>query len=136
MIQRLLSTGATIPLHSTFLFDGLARRQPEHEEVHAMKKSIALLGLFALFTGISAAAAESALPPAPLDFAELGASSAACSTMAARPVPDARDNEPPSWLSSDPLFWAQAKAWGCKDYCIYTCGGCCAFPGPGICACC
>jgi hypothetical protein len=100
-----------------------------------MKKSIALLGLLALAAGISAAAAESALPPAPLDVAELAASSPACSTMAS-PVADAQDSEAPSWLSSDPLFWAQANRWNCTQYCVYTCEGCCAFPAPRVCACC
>jgi len=98
-----------------------------------MKKLITLLGLFALAAVVPALAAESPPPTIPFD---LITSSPACSTAATSSVPSTQPSELPSWLASNPLLWAEPQAAGCTSYCIYACGGCCAFPAPGVCYCC
>jgi hypothetical protein len=98
-----------------------------------MKKFITLLGLFALTAVVSALAAESAPPTIPFD---LITASPACSAVATSSVPSTQPSELPSWLASNPLLWAEAQAAGCVSYCVNTCEGCCAFPAPGVCACC
>ena len=98
-----------------------------------MKKFITLLGLFALAAVVPALAAESAPPTISFD---LLTSSPACSTVATSSVPSTQPGELPSWLASDPQLSAETRAAGCVAYCVYTCGGCCAFPAPGVCYCC
>jgi hypothetical protein len=103
-----------------------------------MKKIITLLALFALVPVVPSFAAEGAPSPAPLPFV-LTASSSACPAVAASSVPsapDALDADFPAWLTADPLYWAEVKASGCAAYCRDFCEGCCAFPAPGVCACC
>lgn len=97
-----------------------------------MKRFILLLGLCAL-AAIPAAAAEN---PSPTNALDLVISSPACSTVATSSVPAVQSGELPSWLTSNPLMWAEAQRTGCAAYCRDTCEGCCAFPAPGICACC
>lgn len=102
-----------------------------------MKKIITLLSLFVLATVVPAFAAEDTPSPAALPFM-LTASSPACPAVAADSVPsapDVLDTDFPAWLTGDPLFWAEVKAAGCAEYCM-ACDGCCAFPRPGVCACC
>ena len=101
-----------------------------------MKKLITLLGLFALAAVVPALAAESAPPTIPFDLITSSPASPACSTVATSSVPSTQPSELPSWLASNPLLLAEAQAAGCVSYCIYACGGCCAFPAPGVCYCC
>ena len=98
-----------------------------------MKKLITLLGLFALAAVVPALAAESAPPTIPFD---LITSSPACSTAATSSVASTQPSELPSWLAANPQLLTEAHAAGCVSYCIYACGGCCAFPAPGVCYCC
>jgi len=97
-----------------------------------MKMFIVVLSLLAL-NAVSAFAAESTPLPAPL---ELATSSSACSTVTVSLAPSDQKDELPSWLTSDPLLWSKAVATGCATYCRDNCDGCCAFPAPGVCACC
>lgn len=98
-----------------------------------MKMFLSLLALLALIGGVPVVAAEGETPSVLL---ELATAPPACPAVAADPVSKAQNAELPPWLSSDPLFWAEVVAAGCGTYCIQNCDGCCAFPGPGICACC
>jgi len=98
-----------------------------------MKRFFVLLGLLALTSAMPAIAAETTTPPT---FLDLAISSPACSPVTTSSVPSTQASEVPSWFTADPLLWGEVKEAGCAAYCRDTCEGCCAFPAPGLCACC
>lgn len=97
-----------------------------------MRKYALALVAFALLTGLPCVAAEA--PAAALAEPQIVAAAPAPSP--ATEVPTQAAGEVQYWIQAEtPVMPQWLKLAGCAQYCM-ACGGCCALPSPGVCACC